>query len=441
MFSPSSRASSRGLMPASEPPPRAAGSSRRLLRQSCEEPIWARQMAASALSPRTPVFRRAADGGDHGLLEFPPLARIASRSEDESPPRPCKVPSSSICREPDAVGQASDPAPVTAHEREMRRLPAPPEVSLALIDSPPGRRADSKASRRKKPCGRLAFRPRSTPGRRRVRSRNYLRRPFRPGPRVLAPKHSRGGRAISGICEPSGEIDAEPEIRGRLIDRSRRRPAPARSSRPQASRSPASRSASRRAAAPACPIRSISPTLSRPDDEVIADQGVNILIAPKDLMFLLGTKLDFEADKFASSFTFKNSQPDRGLRLRRIGFDHARSRGLSPASLPQRRILPARLRLADASGGGASLGFRDADATVFASRSSSSDRCREHLILIGLHIVFFGGQLGDGRPLRKFKRAVIAGAGFDEAARDVEIIQDMLGEAHAFFAARNYFGR
>lgn len=43
-----------------------------------------------------------------------------------------------------------------------------------------------------------------------------------------------------------------------------------------------------------------------PGDEIIADQGVNILIAPKDLMFLLGTRLDFEADKFTSSFTFKN---------------------------------------------------------------------------------------------------------------------------------------
>jgi iron-sulfur cluster assembly protein len=43
-----------------------------------------------------------------------------------------------------------------------------------------------------------------------------------------------------------------------------------------------------------------------PGDEVIEDQGVKILIAPKDLMFLLGTKLDFETDKFASSFTFRN---------------------------------------------------------------------------------------------------------------------------------------
>jgi iron-sulfur cluster assembly protein len=43
-----------------------------------------------------------------------------------------------------------------------------------------------------------------------------------------------------------------------------------------------------------------------PGDEVIEDQGVKILIAPKDLMFLLGTKLDFEATKFSSSFTFQN---------------------------------------------------------------------------------------------------------------------------------------
>lgn len=43
-----------------------------------------------------------------------------------------------------------------------------------------------------------------------------------------------------------------------------------------------------------------------PGDEVIEDQGVNILIAPKDLMFLLGAKLDFETNKFTSAFTFQN---------------------------------------------------------------------------------------------------------------------------------------
>jgi iron-sulfur cluster assembly protein len=44
----------------------------------------------------------------------------------------------------------------------------------------------------------------------------------------------------------------------------------------------------------------------RPADEVIEDQGVKILIAPKDLMFLLGTKLDFETTPLLSSFTFQN---------------------------------------------------------------------------------------------------------------------------------------
>lgn len=43
-----------------------------------------------------------------------------------------------------------------------------------------------------------------------------------------------------------------------------------------------------------------------PGDEVVEDQGVKILIAPKDLMFLLGTKLDFETSKMTSSFSFQN---------------------------------------------------------------------------------------------------------------------------------------
>jgi iron-sulfur cluster assembly protein len=44
----------------------------------------------------------------------------------------------------------------------------------------------------------------------------------------------------------------------------------------------------------------------QPGDEVVEDQGVKILIAPKDLMFLLGVKLDFETGKFASGFQFQN---------------------------------------------------------------------------------------------------------------------------------------
>jgi len=41
-------------------------------------------------------------------------------------------------------------------------------------------------------------------------------------------------------------------------------------------------------------------------DEVIEDQGVTLLIAPADLLFLLGTKLDFETAKLSASFTFHN---------------------------------------------------------------------------------------------------------------------------------------
>ncbi|MCI0466218.1 MAG: iron-sulfur cluster assembly accessory protein [Beijerinckiaceae bacterium] len=44
----------------------------------------------------------------------------------------------------------------------------------------------------------------------------------------------------------------------------------------------------------------------QPGDEVVETEGVKILIAPKDLMFLLGTRLDFEVNKFQASFTFHN---------------------------------------------------------------------------------------------------------------------------------------
>ncbi len=41
-------------------------------------------------------------------------------------------------------------------------------------------------------------------------------------------------------------------------------------------------------------------------DEVVEDKGVTILIDSKALMFLLGTQLDYETTKLASTFTFKN---------------------------------------------------------------------------------------------------------------------------------------
>jgi iron-sulfur cluster assembly protein len=44
----------------------------------------------------------------------------------------------------------------------------------------------------------------------------------------------------------------------------------------------------------------------QPGDEVIEDQGVKIFIAPKDVMFLLGTRLDFSVNKLEASFVFQN---------------------------------------------------------------------------------------------------------------------------------------
>jgi len=43
-----------------------------------------------------------------------------------------------------------------------------------------------------------------------------------------------------------------------------------------------------------------------PLDEVIEDKGVTILIDPKAVLFLLGTEMDFTADKLSSGFVFNN---------------------------------------------------------------------------------------------------------------------------------------
>ena len=41
-------------------------------------------------------------------------------------------------------------------------------------------------------------------------------------------------------------------------------------------------------------------------DEVIEDKGVKVLIDPKAVLFLLGTQMDFKADKLSSTFVFNN---------------------------------------------------------------------------------------------------------------------------------------
>jgi iron-sulfur cluster assembly protein len=41
-------------------------------------------------------------------------------------------------------------------------------------------------------------------------------------------------------------------------------------------------------------------------DEVVEEKGVRVLIDPKAVMFLLGTEMDYEEDKFKSGFVFRN---------------------------------------------------------------------------------------------------------------------------------------
>ena len=45
---------------------------------------------------------------------------------------------------------------------------------------------------------------------------------------------------------------------------------------------------------------------SRPTDEVVEDKGVKILVDPKAVLFLLGTEMDYRADKMQAQFVFNN---------------------------------------------------------------------------------------------------------------------------------------
>ena len=45
---------------------------------------------------------------------------------------------------------------------------------------------------------------------------------------------------------------------------------------------------------------------TNPNDEVIEDKGVKVLIDPKAIMYLLGTEMDYKKEELSSSFVFKN---------------------------------------------------------------------------------------------------------------------------------------
>jgi iron-sulfur cluster assembly protein len=43
-----------------------------------------------------------------------------------------------------------------------------------------------------------------------------------------------------------------------------------------------------------------------PTDEIVDDKGVRLLIDPKAVLFLLGTEMDYKADKLSTQFVFNN---------------------------------------------------------------------------------------------------------------------------------------
>jgi len=45
---------------------------------------------------------------------------------------------------------------------------------------------------------------------------------------------------------------------------------------------------------------------AKPGDDVVEDKGATVLVDPKAVLFLLGTRMDYRVDKFASQFVFEN---------------------------------------------------------------------------------------------------------------------------------------
>ena len=45
---------------------------------------------------------------------------------------------------------------------------------------------------------------------------------------------------------------------------------------------------------------------TNPNEEIIEDKGVKVLIDPKAIMYLLGTEMDYKKEELSSTFVFKN---------------------------------------------------------------------------------------------------------------------------------------
>ena len=44
----------------------------------------------------------------------------------------------------------------------------------------------------------------------------------------------------------------------------------------------------------------------KPNEEIIEEKGVKVLIDPKAIIYLLGTEMDYKKEKFSSQFVFNN---------------------------------------------------------------------------------------------------------------------------------------
>jgi iron-sulfur cluster assembly protein len=70
-----------------------------------------------------------------------------------------------------------------------------------------------------------------------------------------------------------------------------------------------------------------------PHDEVIEDKGVRVLVDPKAVLFLLGTRMDFRVDKLSAGFVFENPNQTSACGC-------GESVALTPASLPADDLVP-----------------------------------------------------------------------------------------------------
>ena len=44
----------------------------------------------------------------------------------------------------------------------------------------------------------------------------------------------------------------------------------------------------------------------KPNEEIVEDKGVKVLIDPKAIMYLLGTEMDYKKEELSSNFVFNN---------------------------------------------------------------------------------------------------------------------------------------